>query len=409
MSDGRVILNTEKRAPGFYQLALRRINLDGGDYHPLYGQRGSIGYPEATQVVELGDRNYAAIFRDPKTAQGGGVLGVFNRSLGIDFQSKDPKDYPIDPGVIDPSTPQSPDPAFFLHSLHFPDPTGSARPGTPTTGLYTSPSPLPDALVLVSFGATADPTAFGGDYDVYVMNTVTGAKTKLLGDPGFAEVDAIGVYAKLQRAVFHSTLDEPNGHTVVYEDRKEADIIVLDMAVFSTIVFQNTPTRHIVDPGIDGFSVFEDMPPPLEVDTFEKGGTNVATDAFGRVYVRRRLLGAVPLETDGSAHFSIPGGVPIVLKVPDTELSRKLALPRYQREEMMFSPGEYTHQSFKAKFFNSLCGNCHSSISGRSVDVALQPDFVTSASATLSTVKPPWNLNKPPGQRGPIEGPSPTP
>src|SRR5262249_42156780 len=47
MADGRVILTTEKRAPSFYQLALRRINVDGGDYHPLYGQRSSIGYHEA--------------------------------------------------------------------------------------------------------------------------------------------------------------------------------------------------------------------------------------------------------------------------------------------------------------------------------------------------------------------------
>ncbi len=41
MQDGRLIFTTEKRAPGFYQLALRRQNLDGGDYHPLYAQRGT--------------------------------------------------------------------------------------------------------------------------------------------------------------------------------------------------------------------------------------------------------------------------------------------------------------------------------------------------------------------------------
>ena len=45
----------ETRAPNFYQLALRRLTLDSGDYHPLDAQRGSIGYPEATQVVVLED------------------------------------------------------------------------------------------------------------------------------------------------------------------------------------------------------------------------------------------------------------------------------------------------------------------------------------------------------------------
>src|SRR5262249_19313755 len=67
MSDGRLVFTAEKRAPNFYQLALRRINLDGGDYHPLYAQRGSIGYPEATQVVELADKNFAAIFSTQQT------------------------------------------------------------------------------------------------------------------------------------------------------------------------------------------------------------------------------------------------------------------------------------------------------------------------------------------------------
>ena len=84
-------------------------------------------------------------------------------------------------------------------------------------------------------------------------------------------------------------------------------------------------------------------------------------------------------------------------------------LPRFQRESMVFSPGEYVHQSFKAEFFDSLCGQCHGSISGRAVDVALKPDFVTQASATLSRDKPPFVLNKPPGERGAIQGPPASP
>jgi hypothetical protein len=409
MSDGRLIFTAEKRAPNFAQLALRRLNLDGGDYHPLYAQRGSIGYPEATQVVELADKNFAAIFRTPATPHGGGALVVFNRSLGIDFRSTDPNDYPIDPGVIDPAAPQSLDPAFFLHSLRLPDAASNARSGQPTSGLYTSPSTLPGALVLVSFGEAADPAAFGGDYDVYVMSPVSGAKTKLLGEAGAADVDAVGVYARLERPVFHSTLDEPNGHTTVFGDKREAEVSVVDMRVLSSILFQNTPTGQHVDPDLDAFTVYEDMPPPLEVDSFDKGGANVVSDAFGRVYVRRRALGSVPIERDGSAKFNLPGGLPIVLKLADTKMSRDKALPRYQRESMVFFPGEYSHQSFKAEFFDALCGQCHGSISGRPTDVALRPDFVTQASATLSRDKPPFVLNKAPGERGAIEGPPATP
>jgi hypothetical protein len=405
MSDGRLIFTAEKRAPNFYQLALRRINLDGGDYHPLYAQRSSIGYPEGTQVIELADKDFAAIFRTPTTPHGGGALGVFNRSLGIDFRSTDAADYTIDPGVIDGAQPQSPDPAFFLHSLRAPDPASNARPGQPTSGVYTSPATLPDSVMLVSFGAAADAAAFGGDYDVYVMNPATGAKTKLLGEAGAADIDAVGVYGRLVRPVFRSTLDEPNGHTQIREGSKESEVTVLDMRVLSSLLFQNTPTGRLVDPDLDTVFLYEDMPPPLEVDSFDKGGANVATDAFGRVYVRRRLLGGVPVEKDGSMKFNLPGGLPIVMKLADTKLSGEKKLPRFQRESMVFAPGEYVHQSFKGEFFDALCGQCHGSISGRSTDVALKPDFVTQASATLSRDKPPFVLNKPPGARGAIEGP----
>lgn len=409
MSDGRLIFSAEKRAPNFYQLALRRINLDGGDYHPLYAQRGSIGYPEAAQVTELADKDFAAIFRAPGTPHGGGALTVINRSLGIDFRSTDPADYPVDPGVIDPAQPQFPDPAFFLRSLRNPDLSSNARPGEATTGLYTSPATLPGSEMLVSFGAAGDVASFSGDYDVYVMSPTTGAKTKLFGEAGAAEVDAVGVYGRFVRPVFRSTLDEPNGHTQIRPTGDESEVLMLDMRVLASLLFQNTPTGRQVDHGLDAFSLYEDMPPPIEVDSFDKGGANVVTDPFGRVYVRRRLLGSVPLERDGSAKFNVPGGLPLVYKLPDTDLSREKKLPRYQRESIVFTPGEYVHQSFRADLFDGLCGQCHGSISGKAVDAALKPDFVTQASATIARDKPPFILNKPPGSRGAIEGPPATP
>src|SRR5262249_58944036 len=81
MSDGRLIFSAEKRAPNFYQLAGRRMNLDGGDYHPLFAQRKTVGFTQMTEVVELADKNFAAIFGDMNAAHGAGTLGVFNRSV----------------------------------------------------------------------------------------------------------------------------------------------------------------------------------------------------------------------------------------------------------------------------------------------------------------------------------------
>ncbi len=405
MSDGRLIFTAEKRAPQFYQLALRRLNLDGGDYHPLYAQRGSIGYPEAMQVVELADKDFAAIQRDPSTPHGGGALMVFNRSLGIDFRSTNPADFPIDPGVLDPAAPNTPDPAFFLHSLRLPDPAANARPGQPTSGLYVSPAPLPNGLVMVSFGAATDVASFDGNYDVFVMSPTSGAKTKLVGEAGAADVDAVGVYARFPRPVFRSTLDEPNAHTIVRPGTNAVDVHIVDMPVLASLLFQNTPTGRLVDPDLSTLTVYEDMPPPGDVDSFDRGGANVVSDPFGKVYVRRRLLGSVPLESDGSVKLTIPGGLPIVLELGDTKVSREKNLPRVQREAIVFTPGEDVHQGFRREFFDGICAACHGAISGRPLDAALNPDFVTQASATIARGKGSFDMNKPPQGRGAITGP----
>ena len=387
MADGRVIFSAEKRAPQFAQVALRRINLDGTDYHPLYAQRSSIGAHEATSVVELGDKDFAAIFGESNSADGSGMLGFFNRSIGIDFTSPAPADYLEDASILDPAQLRSPDPQFFLRSLRIPDRT----PG------YLAPSPLPNGLALVSFGA-------GGDFDVFVVNTATGAKTKLLGAADAAEVDAVGVYGRLVRPIFRSTLDEPNGFTFLAPGKPDAEVHILDTQVLASLLFQNTPTGRIVDPEVKSFNLYQDLPPPRAVDSYEKGGANVVSDPFGRVYVRRRNLGVVPLEEDGSVKVNVPAGVPVLVKLPDTKLSRERNLPRTQREQLVFAPGEITHQSFKKEFFDGICGSCHGSLSGKATDAALKVDFVTRASATLARGKPPFTLT-PGGEEGPPAGP----
>jgi hypothetical protein len=394
MQDGRIVFTAEKREPGFYQLALRRQNLDGGDYHPLFAQRASIGYAQATHVAELSHKDFAAIFSNQNARHGAGVLAVFNRSIGVDFSSTSADDYPVDPTVIDPSSRSSPDPNFFLHSLHVVGDDGS----------YTSPSPLPGGKVLVSFGA-GDPAAFDGDYDLYVIDPVSKSKVKLLGNAGTAEMDAVAVYERAAKEVFVSAADEPNGHTEIHPGDPNADVTVLDMTVLASLLFQNTPTGRNVEADLKTFDIYEDLPPDLAASPDCAG--NSASDAFGQVCVRRRLLGTVPVQPDGSAHFRIPGGLPVVLHLGDDSESRRSKLPRWQREEMTFLPGEYTHQSFPGVFFNNLCAGCHGAISGRPIDASLRPDFLTQASSVSAVDQPASDFTGPPSKRGPIIGASP--
>jgi len=394
MQDGRLIYTVEKREPDFYELALRRQNLDGSDYHPLYSQRGSIGYQQATYVTELSHKDFAVVFSNQNAVHGAGTLGVFNRSVGIDFTSTNPSDYLVDPTVIDPNSPSSIEPDFFLHSLSI----------AANDGSYTSPAALPDGQVLVSFGS-GDPSTFGGDYDVYVIDPVSGNKTKLLGSAGTAELEAVPVFPRVAKGIFVPVGDEPNGNTFINPSDTAADINVLDMTVLASLLFQNTPTGRPVEPDLPSFDVYEDLPPDVMTPPACPTNGNLFCDSYGSVYVRRRIVGTVPLLADGSAHFRIPGGLPMVLHLADDTESQASGAPRWQREEMTFVPGENAHQSFQATFFNGLCGGCHGSVSGLRIDVALNPDFLTQASAVASTAGTAVDLTGPPSQRGQVMGP----
>jgi hypothetical protein len=177
------------------------------------------------------------------------------------------------------------------------------------------------------------------------------------------------------------------------------------MTVLASLLFQNTPTGRVIEPDLKTFDVYEDLPPDLAASPDCAG--NSASDAFGQVCVRRRLLGSVPLQSDGSAHFRIPGGLPLVIHLPDDSESQRMKLPRWQREEMTFLPGEYGHQSFPNLFFNNLCGGCHGAVTGRPVDASLRPDFLTQASSVAAIDLGATDLTGPPSKRGSIIGPPP--
>jgi hypothetical protein len=427
MVDGRVIFTTEKREPNFYELALRRQNLDTGDYHPLYAQRGSIGYYQADQVVEMGDKSFAAIFSTCLPGKGGtsptcplhggGVLGTFNRSIGVDYTSDNPADYPIDPKAA-PGGADAVEPSFFLHSLRVPPLVSEyGTSGTPGQSgyIFTTPSPIPGGSILVSRSAAkADPGTFGGQYDLCVVDPETGLAEVIVPGNGEQIVEAAAVYPRFVRGpflppVFQSALDEPNGHTQIVPGQTSTDATYLDAQVLTSLFFQNTPTGRVIDPGLTSFDIYEDLPPDQGVTSFSMADvTYVANDDFGSVWVKRRLLGTVPMASDASAHATLPGGVPLVFHLPDTPLSKGMNLPRWQREEVEYSPGETMNQSFPGdapnssfgtSFFNSLCGQCHSSISGKFVDVAVNPDMLTQASNVAGRTSSATNLNIAPSSR----------
>ncbi|MBX3128343.1 MAG: PD40 domain-containing protein [Polyangiaceae bacterium] len=378
MNDGRLIFVTEKRAPGFYQLAGRRQNLDGGDYHPLFGQRSTIGHNQFTDVVELTDKNLAAILSERGAAHGAGTLAIINRSIGVDQLSDDPADYIQDPDAIG-----YPNPAFYQRSVRILDGQATGKLSG-TQGAYKNPASLPNGKLLVSYAPNVvDLSSINGKFELVVVDSITGQRTPLLAHGSSDLIWPVAVYARQNHGVFRSRLDEANGATTIYTDdarRDKSEITVVDMQILSSLLFQNTRTGRSLPGANFPVEVWESLPPESGVTTFAQGGSFVTDDAFGQVYARRRLRGSAQPAGDSSFKIQIPGGMPMVLATSVRLAGEAKPQLHFQREEMQFYPGEWVRQSFKKELFNGLCGGCHGSVNGLESHIAVNPDLLTQAS-----------------------------
>jgi hypothetical protein len=386
MRDGRLIFTNEKRAPDFYQLAGRRMNLDGGDYHPLFGQRSTIDFNQLTGVVELADKNLAMILSDKGAWHGAGALAVVNRSLGVDATSLDPADYLVDQSLIG-----RPPTEFFQESLTILDPAATGKLDA-TQGAYRDPSPLPDGRVLVAHApGVTSLGSFVGKFDIVVVDSVTGERTPLLTDGTRDLVWPVAVYAKASLGIFESRLDEANGASEVGTGPTAA-VTILDLGVLQSLMFQNTRGTGRPIGRSNSLVVWEDLPPEPGVTDFPSGGQYVVDDAFGQVYVRRQRLGSVRVLSDDSAAMTIPGGVPILFETEVALAGDGAATRHHQRESTQFYPGERVRQGFRRELFNGLCAGCHGSISGAEVDGAVKPDVLTRASDVAARTAVPTDL-----------------
>ena len=384
MLDGRLIMTAEKREPDFHQLALRRQNLDGGDYHPLFAQRESVGFRSATEVIELPNRNFMFVAShlpcgavSPCSADGAGALVMVNRSIGPDQDDRAMEN-------------------DYIHSMYLTAP--GAFGGiqnvlqTPlTSGVFRSPSPLINGRVVAACG-DGD---LGGSpqYTLCSIEVFSGNRTDLGGQPGMANVEPVAVMRRPVYPVFVGKPDEANGASRVFPGRSDrSEITVDDFPLLATLLFSNTREGRPINFDIGGVRVFEAQPP-------EAGGGEMVSDAFGTVYRNYRDLGFVPTFADGSLSFVVDAGVPIVLQPTDGDGGALMfgegapfAGQMIQREQMQFYPGEVISQSFRRELFNGLCGTCHGSISGRELDLAVNVDVLTSASRHSASERDPVDL-----------------
>ncbi len=355
MRSGKVTMTTEKATEGFYQLSGRRINWDLTDYHPLLAQRESIGFRQATEVREALDGDFWFILSDPGSWFMGGTLTVLNRSIG-----------PFEYGRDDPS---------FLHSIEFLDPANELAGAAPAQGAYRSPFTAPDGQVLVSYAAgnlDLRDKAAAVDYDLVVFDRVTNTRVMVAGGgDGRFQVEGIVAYQRSSRRVYYNKPHLVFGGGVIPEAKAagQAWAHILDgPMIFSLLTDNLRRGRNLdaLDSG-DTFAAYLAHPPPVG-----------ATDD-GTTHQDWELVGTVGLEDDGSAFFTGPAAVPIIMELRDGDDSVLL-----MNEEHQFGPGEMTSLGVSREFFDGVCGGCHGSVSGRELEVVVDEDALTGASTSIA-------------------------
>jgi len=375
MSDGRLVVSVEKRAQDFHQLAVRRMNLDGGDYHPLIAQRSSIGFGSASEVIELFNRNFALVAADLDAADGGGTIMIVNRSIGPDQSDRDPAD------------------RGYIHSVTAPLPGAFGG----DSGVFRSPAALPSGRLLVSCDTAAgDPAQGPHHYALCELDPAPGSTPRVLfRDASRVVVEAAPVLVREPRRVFASRIDEPNGSTSIDAAQSDAIVHITDFPMLATLLFANTRTGRPISSAIEGLEIFESRPAPASARSFAELGNKVQTDSFGQYFEDLRSLGSAPLAADGSVRVRLPGGVPIAAAALDGDgkllgfgAGAPFKGPMRQREELQFYPGERAHFSMPRRLFNGICAGCHGSITGRELDIVVDVDVLGSASLTMAHDEP---------------------
>lgn len=379
--NGRVMYTIEKRQPQFHQMALRRMNLDGGDFRPFFGARPSVGFASITDPIQLPNLNVGFVAGPLHATDGAGSIGFLNLSLGVAQPDRDPGD------------------RAYLRALRTPA----------VGGVFRSPATIPTGRVLVScdLGAT-DPMAGPFDFDLCELDPSSGSVRVVLASPGVALVDPVVVYMRYvrpSRAVIESdgeTLDRP----LLRFDRTHSEVIFHDFPLQVSLEFSNIRALHPLDDRIRGFDALEPLPPPTSATTFADVADRVVEDAFGQMYVANRVLGHVSLNPDGSAAVMFPGGTPLLYRPTDVSGAPLDFLPgddfegsMMPREADQYYPGEQGRRGIPRRLFNNLCGFCHAGLSGSELPVATSPDVLSGASQSLAVGGGMLDLNIDPASR----------
>lgn len=173
-------------------------------------------------------------------------------------------------------------------------------------GLYHSPSPLPDGMILVS----CRPADGRGTHGVYRLNPRTGDASLVYDDPQRHDMHARRLAPRR----------EPDGRSSVIREGHPTGVLFGLNANTTDPAIQ----KHVPHGLFQRLRVIEGVPVPVgrpdayvrDADRRSLGGPGSTVYSLPPI-VPRRMLGEFPIEDDGSFHIELPADVPVQLQTLD--------------------------------------------------------------------------------------------
>ncbi len=166
----------------------------------------------------------------------------------------------------------------------------------PDDGLFSSPSPLPDGRLLVSWRPADGSASFG----LYRLDPATGHRERVFDDPNYHELRARAVHAR----------PRPDGRSSVVS----ADDPLAKLYCMSVYLTDFKDTAWLGAGSVKTLRVIEGVPAPSTAR-----GNERSVRASIPQLADRRILTEVPLKQDGSFQLTVPASTPIQLQLLDDQ------------------------------------------------------------------------------------------
>ena len=312
---------------------------------------------------EMADGRFLGVVAELDNVWLGGRLGVIDRNFGPELPGAGPWE---DIGLPSYSAP--------LVRLDL----GSASTG-PTQRIWRDPAPLPDggALVAVASGALdlTDPTlqptfaiervTFGED--PWGAGPFIATRDVLLAESGVSWTDPEPVFVRGPLALHAGRAWDPAATTGLLKHQ--------GMPIIDAILASLPPTGpKVPNDAIVAVRVIEAVP----VDP------TVAAVVSGTGFGPSRILGEVPLESDGSVFLELPAGIAFRLQGLD---GRGMTSGVMHNRWFDIAPGQTISQgvpSSRPELYDARCAGCHGALSGDPNEAFPVADVLTTATLTLS-------------------------